>query len=122
MENEILNKVASSSSGNCYIYNKDIMVDCGVPFNKIKPYYKEIKLLLLSHIHGDHFNNVTIKKFIDLRPTLRIICGTWLVQPLVDIGIPKKNIITLAMDLHYFFGKYTITPFIAKHDVPNCRI
>jgi len=120
MENEILNKVASSSSGNCYIYNKDIMVDCGVPFNKIKPYYKQIKLLLLTHAHGDHFNNATIKKLIELRPTLKICCPIWLTFSLVDLGVPKKNIIILELDEQYDFGKYIIIPFYAKHDVENC--
>lgn len=112
--------IQSGSSGNAVIYNKDIMVDCGVPFNKIKPYYKQIKLLLLSHIHFDHFNKATIKKLMDLRPTLMIICCKWMVIPLLDLDIPKKNIIVLEPDLNYFFGKYTITPFFAKHDVPNC--
>ena len=49
---DILNIVASSSSGNCYIYNKDLMVDIGVGFNKIKDYLKDIKLILLSHQHS----------------------------------------------------------------------
>lgn len=116
----VLNKVASSSHGNCYIYNNDLMVDCGVPFSKIKPYYKDIKLLLLSHIHSDHFNKATIKKLIELRPTLYVCCGEWLVQELKDLGIKKCKLLSLDMNASYDFGKYIITPFPAKHDVPNC--
>ena len=44
--------IQSGSNGNAIIYNQDIMVDCGVSFSKIKPYYKQIKLLLLTHIHS----------------------------------------------------------------------
>lgn len=112
--------VQSGSNGNAVIYNKDIMVDCGVSFSKIKPYYKDIKLLLTTHVHSDHFNKKTIKKLAELRPTLIFCCGEWLVQPLVDLGVAKKNIIVLQIDKQYDFGKYVITPFNAKHDVPNC--
>lgn len=112
--------IQTGSNGNAVIYNNDIMVDCGVPFCKIKPYYKDIKLLLLTHQHSDHFNSTTIKKLIDLRPTLHICCGEWLVQKLVDIGVPKKNIVILELDKEYDFGKYIIIPFFARHDVPNC--
>lgn len=112
--------IQTGSNGNAVIYNDDIMVDCGVPFSKILPYYRKIKLLLLTHQHSDHFNTRTIKKLIDYRPTLYICCGEWLVQPLVDIGVPKKNIIILPMNISQNFGKYIITPFLAKHDVPNC--
>ena len=91
-----------------------------MPFSKIKPYYKQIKLLLLSHAHSDHFNKATIKKLVDLRPTIKVICGKWLVQPLVDIGVPKKNIIFISTGQTFDFGKYQINLFEAKHDVPNC--
>ena len=117
---EILNKIASSSNGNCYIYNEDLMVDIGVPFNKIKPYYKNIKLLLLTHQHSDHFNKKTIKKLAELRPTLYFVCGEWLVHELVELGVRKCKILSLDMDEEYDFGKYFIIPFEAKHDVPNC--
>ena len=120
MENEILNKVASSSSGNCYIYNKDLMVDCGVPFSKIKPYYKDIKLVLLTHIHSDHFNKSTIKTLSEMRPTLKFVCCEWLVEPLLECNVPKRNIIILGLGRTFNFGKYLITPFYAKHDVDNC--
>ena len=32
----------------------------------------------------------------------------------------KKNIIILPRDVSQNFGKYIITPFLAKHDVLNC--
>ena len=117
--NQILNKIASSSSGNCYIYNDDLMIDIGVPFNKIDPWYIGIKLLLLTHRHSDHFNKRTIRKLADLRPTLYFACGEWLVQELVDLGVSKKRIIILYADKEYDFGKYIIIPFWAKHDILN---
>ena len=47
---EILNIIGSSSKGNCYIYNSDLMIDIGVPFEKIKPYINDIRLLCLTHL------------------------------------------------------------------------
>lgn len=47
--------IQTGSNGNAVIYNKDIMVDCGISFSKIKPYYKDIKLLFLTHIHRRSF-------------------------------------------------------------------
>lgn len=119
--NNIFNVISSSSkTGNCYIYNKDIMVDIGVSFNKIKPYIKDIKLLLLSHQHSDHINKTTLKKLMYEKPTIMVLCGEWLVQTLVDIGIPKKNIFVIEIDKKYDLGKYIIEPVLAIHDVDNC--
>jgi hypothetical protein len=50
--NNIVNIIASSSAGNCYIYNEEVMVDVGVSYIKIKDYLKNIKLILLTHQHS----------------------------------------------------------------------
>lgn len=54
------------------------------------------------------------------KPTIKIICGEWLVQILVDLGINKKNIFVLNLNKKYNFGKYIIELVPATHDVPNC--
>lgn len=46
----IHNIISSTSRGNCYIYNKDILLDIGVSFFKIKPYIRNLKLLCLTHL------------------------------------------------------------------------
>ena len=118
--NEILNIISSSSKGNCYIYNKDLMLDIGVSFAKIKPYIRNLKLLLLTHRHQDHINRKTLQKLIYEMPTLKIVCGEWMVQLLVDLGVNKKNIYILKLNKKYDLGKYIIEPVEAIHDVPNC--
>lgn len=118
--NNILNKIASSSSGNCYIYNQDLMIDIGVSFKKIKPYLKDIKLILLSHCHQDHFSKVTIKQVSYNYPNIKFVCGIWLVDKLLECGVLKKNIYILEIDRQYDFGKYIIEPVLAIHDVQNC--
>jgi phosphoribosyl 1,2-cyclic phosphodiesterase len=57
---------------------------------------------------------------MELRPTIKIICGIWLVESLLEINIPKKNTVLLPLDETFDFGKYQISLFEAKHDVPNC--
>lgn len=46
---EILN---SSSKSNCLIFNKYMAIDMGVNYKQIKPYLKELKVILLTHIHS----------------------------------------------------------------------
>lgn len=118
--NNVCNIISSSSSGNCYIYNQDTMLDIGVSFKKIKPYIKNIKLLCLTHQHLDHINKKTIKKLLYEKPTIKIICGEWLVQLLIDLGINKKNIYVFKINRKYDLGKYIIELVSAIHDVPNC--
>lgn len=50
--NDILNVISTGSLGNCYIYDRELMVDVGVAFSKIKPYLKDIKVILLTHQHS----------------------------------------------------------------------
>ena len=49
MKYEIL---ATGSKGNCVIINDEIAIDMGVTYKKISPYLKQLKLVLLTHIHS----------------------------------------------------------------------
>ena len=118
--NDILNIISSSSKGNSYIYNKDLMLDIGVSFLKIKPYIKEIKLLCLTHEHSDHLNKKALRKLIYEMPTIKIVWGRWMVKILIDLGVDKKNIFVLNLNKKYDLGKYIIELIPAVHDVPNC--
>lgn len=44
--------VNSSSKANCLIFNKYMAIDMGVNYKQIKPYLKELKIILLTHIHS----------------------------------------------------------------------
>ena len=43
--------LATGSTGNCVILNGAIAIDIGVPFKKVKPYAKDLLLVLLTHVH-----------------------------------------------------------------------
>ena len=44
--------LATGSSGNCVIINESIAIDIGVPFKKIEAYSKNLRLVMLTHVHG----------------------------------------------------------------------
>ena len=116
------NIVQTGSKGNCVIINNFIAIDMGVSFSKIKPYYKDLKIVFISHSHKDHLLPKTIKKLAELRPTLKFVVADYLAQNLYDIGVNKKNIIILQTDKWYDFNafKCKLTPTV--HDVPNVAI
>lgn len=44
--------IASGSSGNAILLENGILLDCGIPYNKIKSYLKDIKAIFISHTHS----------------------------------------------------------------------
>ena len=113
--------IDSGSTGNAVTVEEQVLIDCGVSFKKIQEYYEKLSLVLLTHIHKDHFNKTTIKKLAKLRPTLRFGCGKWLVKELIECGVDKQNIDIYDFDGSYIYSKNLIvTNFKLIHDVPNC--
>lgn len=115
IDKNIANIIASGSSGNCEIYHNNIAVDMGVPYSKIKPYINNLQIVLLTHLHFDHFNITTIKKLAFERPTLRFGCGEWMVEFLKGI----KNVDVYQFGETYNYGSFKISMGKCYHDVPN---
>lgn len=109
------NVIATGSTGNAVLYHNSILLDCGVPFSKIESYLYDLNLILLTHIHGDHFNLATIKKLQFERPSLRIGCGSWMVEHLGGL----KNIDVYEYGKLYSYGSFDISPIKLYHDVEN---
>ncbi|MDR2291871.1 MAG: MBL fold metallo-hydrolase [Prevotellaceae bacterium] len=107
--------LSSSSIGNAVIYFDTILVDCGIAFATIKPYIKNIQLILLSHEHGDHFNPSTLKAIQFERPSIRIGCGNFMTEKLTDL----KNIDVFEIGKVYNYGAFKVSPVRLYHDVPN---
>ena len=113
--------IESGSSGNATIVENIILIDCGVSFKKLKDYYQELKLVLLTHIHSDHFNKTTLKKLAKERPTLRFGCCEWLVQDLIKCGVDKRNIdVYDNISSFKYSDNLIVTTFDLQHDVLNC--
>ena len=103
--------------------NNNILVDCGVSYNKLKTVVGDLRLVLLTHIHSDHFQPSTVKLLVNNRPLLRFVCGAWMVEPLLMAGVQPSNIdiVDVGKAYQYRLGSDTviISPVQLYHDVPN---
>ena len=92
------------------IINKDIMIDCGVAFSKIKDDLYDVKYLLITHIHSDHLNKKTLLQINQKFPTIQIIGNyevyqAWAVDRIANAGFEIET------------DDYIFTPFECLHDV-----
>lgn len=118
------NIIATGSSGNAVLINDEILIDIGVPWAKLKPYAKQIKLVLLTHVHGDHFKPATVRALHRERPAVRFGCCEWMVEPLVDAGVSKRVIDVVSTNSNdpalMYKGIAIVQPWPTPHNVPNC--
>lgn len=120
--------LATGSSGNAVVINGEILIDIGVPYKTLEKsgYVKDLKLVLLTHRHLDHFNPKTAGRLHRERPALRWGCCEWMVAPLLEAGIDKQLIHVYKIEWTHFYNFYSDIPTIAIcphnliHDVPNC--
>lgn len=111
--------INSGSDGNCTILNDSIAIDLGISYKKFEKYSRNIKLVLLTHEHSDHFNKTTIRKLAYEHPMVKFVCLKHLAKQLAII-IPKKNIYVLEANKLYNLGICKVAAFNLTHDVPNC--
>jgi L-ascorbate metabolism protein UlaG (beta-lactamase superfamily) len=116
--------IGSSSQGNSVLYN-NVLVDCGVPFAKLKPYLNVIDFVLLTHIHKDHFNKKSLVSLAVAKPNIQFVCCDWLEKDLMNLGILNIRVIkTEQIGLEAFQLQFKphilISPFLLYHDVENC--
>lgn len=119
------NVIATGSKGNAVLINDQILIDCGVPYKKLEPYTKTMRLVLLTHIHSDHFNPATVRALHRERPALRWGCCEWMVEPLLEAGVDKRVIDVIspysgADGAALYKRLAAVHPEFIPHDVPNC--
>lgn len=112
--------IATGSGGNAVLLNDNILIDCGVSYKAVEKIKECIKLVLLTHIHSDHFKRSTIKRLAFERPGIRFGCGEWLRDPLLECGVAPCRIDVYQMDSVYNYGAFKVSPVAVYHDVPNC--
>ena len=113
--------IATGSTGNAVVLNGNILIDCGVPFKALDGVKKDLRLVLLTHVHSDHFRPRTVRALHKERPTLRWGCCEWMVGPLLEAGVDKRviDVLTPGQEVVYQDLCY-LTPEALTHDVPNC--
>lgn len=109
----IIKVLGSSSDGNCYIVNGELLLDAGVPIKEIKKgldfNVSNVKGALITHSHKDH------SKAVPDLVSMGIDChmGNKTFEE-----IPIMNGHRIVDSLHQFrIGDYIILPFEVNHDV-----
>jgi len=116
------NILATGSKANAVIYHNRIMIDIGVPYALVKPYVKDISLILLTHEHNDHLNIKTLKTLQFERPGVRVGCGGFLAEKLTENGIKNIDVYDTGQWYSYHTSSFislVIIPVLLYHDVPN---
>lgn len=101
--------IASGSKGNAVLIN-DVLVDCGIPFKKLKEHLYDVKYLLLTHIHSDHIKPATYKSIRRMFPKIKIL-GNYETHQLYGVDIITNAGFEVVTD------DYTFIPFECEHDV-----
>ena len=113
------NIISTGSKGNAVVINDIILIDCGVSFKKLADVYKGLKIVIMTHIHSDHFNKRTIRALANNRPTLRFAAGAFLAAELIKCGVSKRNIDVVEAGRLYDYKRFQLSPVTLYHDVPN---
>lgn len=114
------NIISTGSQGNAVVVDDIILIDCGVSFKALKDVYKELQIVLLTHIHADHFKRSTIKRLAKERPALRFGCCEWLANELVEAGVSWRNIDVFEIGKVYDYEVFKVSPVKLYHNIPNC--
>lgn len=111
--------VSTGSQGNATILNGNILIDCGVSARKLKPYIKDIRLVLLTHSHSDHFKATTLSKIMEISPLARVAYAKHM-EPLVQAAnVPPERADMLKVNTVYDFGVAKTEAIPLPHNVPN---
>lgn len=119
--------LATGSGGNAVVINWKILIDCGVPYKTLEQsgYVKDLRLVLLTHRHSDHFKPSTARRLHMERPALRWGCCEWMAPHLLEAGIEPYLCDIMCPyeksgDARIYKGLAEIHPDFIPHDVPNC--
>lgn len=85
--------ISTGSKGNAVVLDNRILIDCGVTFKKLMAVYRDIDIVLLTHIHSDHFKHATIRMLAYERPMLRFACGEWLYDRIKTLRVLTVKIL-----------------------------
>ncbi|WZU00645.1 hypothetical protein MGH68_14015 [Erysipelothrix sp. D19-032] len=86
--------ISTGSSCNAYLVHGEILIDVGVSYKILTPYLENVKVILLTHIHGDHFKSDAISRIATPHPDITFICGEWLEPNLRRLNVSNFIIAT----------------------------
>lgn len=104
--------VGSSSKGNCYIINNELILDAGMSFKDIQiacNFNFIGKTAFITHEHKDH--SLSVEKLTEYSVVVYMSKGTK-----ETLGLKHHNIKTIPALKQFKVGNYTIMPFDVQHD------
>lgn len=111
--------ISTGSHGNAVVIEECILIDCGVPYRMLSDRLKSFKAVLLTHIHGDHFNRATIGRLSKLRPMLRFGAPEHLAVDVLRAGVSEAKVDVLFTGVRYDYGSFAAEAFDLPHNVPQ---
>jgi phosphoribosyl 1,2-cyclic phosphodiesterase len=108
--------IGSGSKGNAFLINNELLIDIGVRIPPEKA--KNIKYVLLTHKHADHFNLVALRK-LWVENMAWIFGGEWMSDLIPAAYITRWAELKIGKVYPLLANKYMISPIQAYHDVPN---
>lgn len=92
-------QVNSNSEGNCNIWEVEtkkgtinIMIDCGLPFTRIKPFLpKKLDLLIITHKHGDHLGVASLNNLLKKYPKMMVMTNGSVMNKWVSVVNDKPT-------------------------------
>jgi phosphoribosyl 1,2-cyclic phosphodiesterase len=96
------------------------MIDAGITLKTLKDAINisDIKVVLMTHIHSDHFKSALIRSLFAQTDCIFYV-GEFLVKEIKKVGVEDDRIIICEAGNIYKFGDYNFCPVILFHDVPN---
>ena len=106
--------IQSDSKGNAVLLHGDILIDIGVSYKKLTPYVDDIKYVLLTHHHSDHYNKTAIRKLSAHNPSIEFYCGEHLYEQTKSL-VSNNNVFRISPEFLWQIGEYQISPIALDH-------
>ena len=104
------NVIATGSTGNA-VRIENIMIDCGIPYNKMKEDLYKVDTLLLTHAHSDHIKPTTFKRIRKEFPGISVFGNS-------DVAYQYDVDVVVGDQPFRLRKKRNLVPIIGVHDVP----
>lgn len=101
--------IASGSTGNA-VRIEHLMIDCGIPYKDMQEELYKVDTLFITHVHGDHLKDATIRKIMRMFPNIKIY-GNY------EVAYRYPTITPVGDDYTFKSKDLTMTTFECVHDV-----
>lgn len=104
------NIIATGSKGNA-VRIENIMIDCGIPYNRMKEDLYKVDTLLLTHSHSDHIKPATFKRIREEFPGISVFGNA-------DVAYQYDVDVAVGTQPFRLRKNRVVIPVEGVHDVP----